>query len=134
MFDREHEGSLEQVWLCPDLPPARDRSSLPVGVEVYCWFADTARLNESLLALWEMFGRDSVLVAIRRRNDVSRMLVYTAAREAVVHTRYYAVRGTLRPTAMGLRVVEEPGRDALGELLSSLDESPKGRGRKASGS
>jgi hypothetical protein len=127
VLDRELDGSLEQVWLSPDLPPERERLWHPLGVEFYCWFGDVDKLNAGLRALWEGFGRDSILIAVRRKGDSCRVLAYTAAPEAMVHHRYLAVRSVLRPTAMGLRLVRKPGRDAVAELLASLEpesESP----------
>ena len=108
VLERESEGSLEQVWLNGDLPSESERRWHPLGVEVFCWFADLAKLNDALAILWRAFGHDSVLVAIRRKDDSIRVLVYTTAPEGMVHKRYLAVRQVLRPTAMGLRVVNEP--------------------------
>jgi hypothetical protein len=125
VLEREAEGSLEQVWLNGDLPSESERRWHPLGVEVFCWFADLAKLNDALAVLWRAFGHDSVLVAIRRKDDSIRVLVYTTAPEAMVHKRYLAVRQVLRPTAMGLRVVDEPTWETLGELLSSLEPRPE---------
>jgi hypothetical protein len=135
VLDREVDGSLEQVWLSPDLPPETDRLWHPLGVEFFCWFGDVDKLNEGLRAFWEAFGHDSILVAVRRRGDTCRVLAYTAASEAMVHPRYLAVRGVLRPTAMGLRLVRAPRWGALTEVLSSLEpESARPLARRASGS
>jgi hypothetical protein len=124
VIDRESEGNLEQVWVWPDLPPETERRWHPLAVEVFCWYAELDKLNEALAVLWGAFGRDSLLVAMERKDGTVRVLVYTTASEAVAHTRYETVRGVLRPTAMGLRVVDEPAWDTLGELLTSLEPKP----------
>ena len=127
VLDRDLDGSPEQVWLNPDLPPERDRIWHSLGVEFFWWFGDVDKLNGGLLAFWEAFGRDSVLLAVRRDNATCHVLVYTAALEPMVHHRYLAVKDVLRPIAMGVRLVRKPGRDAVAELLASLEpksESP----------
>jgi hypothetical protein len=125
VLDRESDDSLEQVWIAPELPPESERRWHRLGVEVFCFCADLARLDDTLAALWRAFGGDSVLVAMRRRDDSVRVLLYTTAQEEMVHRRYLAVRGVLRPTAMGLRLVPEPTWDTLGELLASLEPKPE---------
>jgi hypothetical protein len=134
VLDRELDGSLEQVWLSPDLPPEKDRLWHPLGVELYCWFGDVDGLNAGLRAFWEAFGHDSILVAVRRRGDTCRVLAYTAASEAMVHPRYLAVRRVLRPTALGLRLVRAPRWGALAEVLSSLEPASEAGVLKLSGS
>jgi hypothetical protein len=120
VVDREEDGSLEQLWLCPDLPPASDRTWHPVGLEIHYWYADTVKLNDALFALWLAFGNDSVLVAIHRRNGTSRLLVYTAASREAAQARYYnTIRPGIRPPIMGLRIFEQRRWDALTELLSA---------------
>jgi hypothetical protein len=60
------------------------------------------------------------VAAISRRDDSTRLLLYTATWEAVVRERCLAVRAILRPTAMGLRVAEEPIWDSLDGVMSTL--------------
>ena len=120
VVDREIDGSLVQVWLNPELPPEGARSAAPMGVEMFCSFPSAATLDRGLRAFWEEFGRDSVLAGIRRRDDICRVLVYTSAREPAVERRYFAVRRVLRPTAMGLRLGEEPAWETLRELVAEI--------------
>ncbi|MGH7298577.1 MAG: hypothetical protein ACRELB_26795 [Polyangiaceae bacterium] len=134
VLDRESEDSLEQVWVAPQLPPESERRWHRLGVEVFCWCADRGRLNDTLAALWRAFGGDSVLVAMRRQDDSVRVLLYTTAQEEMVHRRYLAVRGELRPTAMGLRLVHEPTWGSLGELLASVSSKPEATGAVPTGS
>ena len=126
VLDRDVDGAPEQVWLNPDLPPERERDWLPLGVEVFCWFAEVDNVNAGLRALWQAFGRDSVLVAVRCQGHACHALVYTAVSESVVDRRYLAVRDVLRPIAMGVRLVRGPGWKGLAELLSSLQPEPVG--------
>lgn len=121
VLDRELDGDLEQVWVNPNLPSERERSWYPLVVEFICVFGDVDQVNAGLRAFWRAFGRDSVLVAVRRSSGTCRIFVYTAALQSAIHNRYVAVRGVLRPIGMGLRVVREPGWDSLSDLLSSLE-------------
>jgi hypothetical protein len=120
------DGDDEKLWLCPDLPPLRERSSHPLAVAINYWFAETPEfagmptLNEALFALWRAFGHDSMLVAVHRRGIVNALLIYTAAPKDVADRRYYAIRQALRPPISGVRFIEEPQWDALTELMSSV--------------
>jgi hypothetical protein len=95
-------------------------------VEIFGWSQREEGLNTSLCSLWEAFGNDSVLAAVRRRDEASRVLLYTSGREWVVHERYRAVRSRLRPMAMGLRLAHGPAWDALEQLLAELSSSRAG--------
>jgi len=127
VFDRELDGDVEQIWVSPDLPSERERLWYPLMVEFICVFGDVDQVNGGLREFWGAFGRDSVLVAVRRNNGTCHIFVYTAALQSAIHNRYVAVRGALRAVGMGVRVVMEPGWDSLSHLLSSLEpesESP----------
>jgi hypothetical protein len=113
------KGEDEQLWLCQDLPPVRERGARPVGMAI-SYSSNTDKLNEALLAFWRAFGHDSVLAAIHRKDGVSRLLLYTAAPQDVADRRFYTVRQLLRPPSIGVRLLVEPGWDALVELMSSV--------------
>lgn len=111
----------QQLWLCPDLPPVRERSSYPVAVQIeYLELACPPTLNEALFAFWRAFGHDSVLAAIHCKHSVKRMFVYTTAPPGVAEHRCDDVRQELRPPVIALTVSQEPGWDALAELMSSV--------------
>jgi hypothetical protein len=115
--DRERDGSRERLWVSPMLPDLAERPALPLLVEILCWFADTASLNEGLGVIRASFSHDTALVAVRRTDDATRLTLYTRAREAEVHDRYFAIRGALRPTAIGLHVSADAGWRAFHALL-----------------
>jgi hypothetical protein len=117
LLDRERDGSRERLWISPVLPELAERPSLPLLVELLCWFADTPELNEGLRIIRASFGHDTVLVAVRRTDDATRLSLYTRARETEVRDRYLAVRAALRPTAIGLRVTADAGWRAFHALL-----------------
>jgi hypothetical protein len=118
VLDVEREGSRERLWLNPLLGDLSrgERCAHPLRVEILCWFGDMARLNAGLQVVRTTFARDTWLAAIHRTDDATRLTLYTGAREAVVHERYFAVRAVLRPTAIGLRMTLDAEWLALGVL------------------
>ncbi len=116
-LDRERDGSRERLWVSPVLPDLAERPGLPLLVELLCWFADTPSLNEGLGVVGASFGRDTALVAVRRTDDATRLILYTRARVAEIHDRYFAIRGALRPTAIGLQLTPDAGWRAFHALL-----------------
>ena len=117
VVDRERDGSRERLWISPSLPGPSERSRHPLRVELLCWFADTAKVNVGLEIVRDSFHHDTILAAVRRTDDATRLTLYTGASEAVVHERYFAVRAVLRPTAIGLRVISDAKWEALCALL-----------------
>src|SRR5262249_54895375 len=97
---------------------APDRASRPLRVEILCWFEDVAAVNAGLRVVGDFFGRDSVLAAISRRDDSTRLLLYTATWESVGQERYLAVRAILRPTAIALRAAREPAWESLAAIVA----------------
>jgi hypothetical protein len=117
VLDRERDGTRERLWISPSLPRDSERASHPLHVELLCWFADTAKVNVGLQIVRDSFRHDTILAAVRRTDDTTRLTLYTGAREAVVHERYFAVRAVLRPTAIGLRITSDANWAALRALL-----------------
>jgi len=117
--EREIDGSRESVWVNPDLPPLADRARRPLRVEVLCFFEDTAALNAALEILHDGFAADTSLAAILRSDDSTRLLLYSAAGESAVESRYRAFRSSLRPTAIGVTLGSDPSWKALEALAPS---------------
>jgi hypothetical protein len=117
------EDTSELLWISPQLPPPHERASRPLCVEIFCWFEDLMKLNAGLHVIGDFFRHDSELAAISRRDDSTRILLYTATWESVVQERCLAVRTVLRPTAMGHRAANEPAWDSLEALLSTTKTS-----------
>ena len=113
VFEREADGASDLLWMNPELPLPDRWAAFPLRVELLCWFANLDKTNAGLAVLHAYFRADSVLAAIWRRDDSTRILVYTAAREPIVQERYLGVRAVLRPTAIGLRVEADLAWDAL---------------------
>ena len=116
VLQRDTEDGCELVWLNDGLPPPHERARYDMRVEVLCWFESIAATNAGLAVLQDYFHADSLLAVMRRRDDATRILLYTAAREPVVQERYLGVRAVLRPTAIGLRVAVDPRWDAFTSL------------------
>jgi hypothetical protein len=109
----------EQLWVCPGLPPVHLRDWYPLRVELSYWLRDTTALNELLYALWEKFERDSVLAAVVHKPATTDLLLYTIAREGIVHERHSVVRQTLRLPAAGIGITADPRWVALEVLEAS---------------
>jgi hypothetical protein len=118
VLERDVDGTRELLWINPQLPPASERTSHPLRVEILCWFEDLPKTNVALRVIGDFFRRDSVLAAISRRDDSTRVLFYTAAGEPIVQERYLAVRMVLRPTAIGLRASVEPTWASLADVAA----------------
>jgi hypothetical protein len=116
----DREGS---THVNPYLPDSVAREWLPVCAEISCWFDDATGLRETLAVLYEHFGADSVLAAIRFQ-DNARLLLYTSAPHSAVHDRQSAARATLRPTAMGLRVLSDPRWEELHAFVAAAGKDP----------
>jgi hypothetical protein len=116
LLQRDTEDGCEHVWLNDGLPAPHERARYGMRVEVLCWFASIAAANAGLVVLHDYFHADSVLALMRRRDDATRILLYTAAAEPVVQERYLGVRAVLRPTAIGLRVAFDPMWDSFSSL------------------
>jgi hypothetical protein len=119
VLEGEADGAAELLWINPALPPAHERASRPLRVEILCWFEDLVALNAGLRIVGDFFRRDSVLAAISRRDAATRLLLYTATWESVVQERYLAVRSILRPTAIALRAEWEPAWPSLASVVSA---------------
>lgn len=119
-MDDEYGGS-EVVWINARLPPAVARARYGLRVEILCWFDDGAALNAGLEVLHDYFHADSFLAAVRRRDNATKVLLYTAASEAFVDDRYLGFRAVIRPTVVGLRVALEPTWASLTELEDALN-------------
>lgn len=118
LFDhRDGEGCRERLWVCPVPTDAATRSERSLRVEILCWFATIAALNSGLQVIRSSFQRDTVLAAMRRTDDATRVLLYTSVREPLVHERYFAVRAILRPTAIGLRLSRDTDWSALSAMV-----------------
>jgi hypothetical protein len=128
VLQRDVDGTSELLWINPQLLPPKERTAHPLRVEVLCWFEDLTVLNAGLCVLGDFFRHDSVLTAVSRRDDSTRVLLYTATWETVVTERCLAVRAVLRPTAMGLRAAREPGWDSFEAVLSTTGVTPLVRG------
>jgi hypothetical protein len=129
--DLVHDDEEVQLWLCPDLPPVRERSNHPLAIHISYWsstlpaYAALPSLNAALFAFWRAFGHDSVLAAIRRQEPFDQVLMYTAAPKGVADRRYDDIHQALRPLSMGIRFAREPSWDALEQMLSSLSSGAR---------
>lgn len=117
VVERTVEGSEERIWVNPSLPSDGQRAPFRTRVEILCWFDDVEAMNAGLQIMRAYFWVDTVLAAIRRRDDATRCILYSRAGECAVHERYFAIRARLRPTAIGLSVALEPGWESLAEIL-----------------
>jgi hypothetical protein len=116
IYDREVDGVPELRWTNPRLPPPEERRRFPVRIVLVCWFETVDALREGLGVIEHRFGKDSVLAEILRTADGWQIAMYTAANQGQAWDRSVAVRGTLRPTAMGMRHAMDPRWQALGSL------------------
>ena len=126
VLQRDTEDGCELVWLNDGLPPPHERARYGLRVEILCWFESIAAANVGLAVLHDYFHADTLLAVMRRRDDATRILLYTTAREPVVQERYLGVRAVLRPTAIGLRVDVDPRWEAF-TSLSDGAEAPEQR-------
>ena len=119
VFECVVEGVDQYLWVNLLLPPPHEQGKYGLRVEVLCWFESLHSMNAGLAVMYDHFHEDSVLVAMRRRDDATRIVLYTAARESVVHERYLGVRAVLRPTAIGLRMAHESAWESFGAVLDA---------------
>jgi hypothetical protein len=118
-FESDAEGQ-QEVWLNPRLPPLARRALHPLRVEIVCWCAARAEVDDALALVLHAFGGDSVLAAIVRQDAMCRLFVYTACSKAIAQARYRSVRAALRPTAISLQVSTEPTWQSLPDTIEAL--------------
>jgi hypothetical protein len=116
----------ELLWLNPRPTSQSGRAMYPLRVEILCRFEDLRDTNLGLRTAGDFFQRDSLLAAVSRVDDASRVLLYTATWESIVRERFLALRAVLRPTAIGLRVATDPLWRSFRELTAFAERSASG--------